>query len=281
MSANLAEMRKDCEANLVRLRERGAAGERLRRPRASISVADGLYRINLLDRCKEQIETLDMRVELPRWPRWPRVLLLMIVLGVTLETSRAPAQEEASPGPRTTLVVFAEKRMQDEAWSMLFDAIREGVPGAAAGTPALDRGVELLRGDTIVRGLQVEKPISVYLHGDCILSPVLRTASLKPLGWVWRVRGEIEPFIHVDCAEIARVLEPLAAGMNRERRARVMAEAIARVILHEWVHVATQNAGHTAKGLSKAEFGATDLLAEDEALKRNPPKFVFAWKAWR
>jgi hypothetical protein len=274
-------MRKVCEANPVRLRELDTTLARSRGQRASISIADGLYHINLLDRCKERAETLDMRVEHPRWPRWQRVFMLMIAFGLTLEASQAPAQDEAPQRPRTTLVVFAEKRMQDEAWSMLFDAIRRGLPGAASVAPALDSGVDLLRGDTIMRGLQVEKPISVYLHGDCTLKPVLRAPWMKPLGWVWRVRGQIEPFIHVDCAEIARVLEPLAAGMERERRASVMAEAIARVILHEWVHVATQNAGHTAKGLSKAEFGVTDLLAEDEALKRNRPKFVFAWKAWR
>src|ERR1700733_1361160 len=274
-------MSRGCEAKSVRLHRPDATVDMARSPRAFISIADGLYRINLLDRCKERDETLDMRVEFPRRPRRPNVLLLMIAMGFTLVVNRAMAQNAAQQEARTSLVIFAEDRMEDEAWVMLFDAIRKGVHGAAALAPAMESGVDLLRGDTITRGLQVEKPISVYLHGDCTLFPSVRTSSMKALGWVWRVRGQIEPFIHVDCAEIAQVLGPLALGMNRARRAKVMAEAIARVILHEWVHVATQNAGHTAKGLSKAEFGVTDLLAEDESLKQNPPKFVFAWKSWR
>jgi len=56
------------------------------------------------------------------------------------------------------------------------------------------------------------------------------------------------------------------------------AEAIARVILHEWVHVATQNPRHTEQGISKQTFGVKDLLTEDEAMQRNPPKFVYAWR---
>jgi len=48
---------------------------------------------------------------------------------------------------------------------------------------------------------------------------------------------------------------------------------MARVILHEWVHVATQSAGHAAHGVAKSNFGIADLLAEDEEVRRDPRLF--------
>ena len=174
---------------------------------------------------------------------------------------------------RTTLVIFAQKRMTDSEWTALFDALHKGAEDAAMEAPALKGGVELVRGDTMVHGLEVSNPISVYLHGECRLVPMPRYTPMGALGWVWRVHGRIEPFIHVDCAEIALELGPLALGMNSKRRDTVMGEAMARVIVHEWVHVATQNAGHAAHGVAKSSFGIADLLAEDEEVRRDPRLF--------
>jgi hypothetical protein len=76
----------------------------------------------------------------------------------------------------------------------------------------------------------------------------------------------------VNCAEIAQELGSLVLGMNQRRRDMVMGEAMARVIVHEWVHVATQNAGHARRGVAKSSFGVADLLAEDVEI-RNDPRF--------
>jgi hypothetical protein len=184
--------------------------------------------------------------------------------------NRTYAQAPAHTEPRATLVIFAEKRMTDGEWAALFDALEKGARGAAEEAPALKGGADLVRGDTIVHGLEVDKPISVYLHGNCRLIPMPRYAPVGALGWVWRVHGRIEPFIHVDCEEIAQELGPLVLGMNNKRRDTVMGEAMARVIVHEWVHVATQNAGHARHGVAKSSFGILDLLAEDEEVRRDP-----------
>jgi len=100
--------------------------------------------------------------------------------------------------------------------------------------------------------------------------PMPRYVPLGALGWVRLVHGRIEPFIHVECAQIVQELGPLVLGMNRKRRDAVMGEAMARVIVHEWVHVATQNAGHAAHGVAKSHFGVADLLAEDVEIRRDP-----------
>jgi hypothetical protein len=62
------------------------------------------------------------------------------------------------------------------------------------------------------------------------------------------------------------MLQPLALGMDRERRNTVIAEGIARVIAHEWIHIATQKAGHEKTGVMESQFQVSDLLTDDEPI---------------
>jgi hypothetical protein len=165
----------------------------------------------------------------------------------------------------TTLVIFADKPMEDRQWRALFAALRREAVEAAPEAPALDSHPLLLRGDAVKPGLQVESPVVVYLHGDCSLNSALRKpATGRPLGWALTQNGRIEPFAHVDCAEIGQVLGPRAFAMGREKREDVMASAVARIILHEWIHIATQCPAHSRHGISKAEFSSSDLTADNQ-----------------
>jgi hypothetical protein len=213
-----------------------------------------------------------MRVELFRRLQRPATFLLTMALFVTtcIVAGRAYGQTTEANQSRTTLVVFAERRMTDSEWAALFDALQKSVRGAVEEAPALKGGAELVRGDTMTRGTEFGNPISVYLHGNCRLTPMPRYTPLGALGWVFRLRGRIEPFIHVDCSEIAQELGPMVLGMDHKRRDTVMGEAMARVIVHEWVHVATQSAGHAKHGVAKSSFGVADLLAEDVEIRRDP-----------
>jgi hypothetical protein len=220
-----------------------------------------------------------MRVELSHWLRRPAKFLLMTAFLISAcQKNRTYAQGVAQTEQRTTLVIFADQHMADGEWMALFDALEKGVPGVAKEAPALKGGVDLVRGDTIERGWVASNPISVYLHGECRLVPMPRYTPVGTLGWVWLVHGRIEPFIHVDCAQIAQELGPLVLGMNSKRRDTVMGEAMARVILHEWVHVATQNAHHAAHGVAKSSFGIADLLAEDEEMRKDPRLLLDRWR---
>jgi len=173
------------------------------------------------------------------------------------------------PGPEadaqtTTLVIFADRKMADGEWAALFEALRRNM---ADEVPLLGSDPRVIRGDQMKPGLEVEQAVVVYVHGDCNLQPLARrTAYGVPLGWVRRVDGRIEPFAHVDCTRIGQVLGARAAGLSRERRDAMMAGAMAQVILHEWIHIATQSPGHGSSGVTKAEFGVEDLVAgEGEA----------------
>jgi hypothetical protein len=177
------------------------------------------------------------------------------------DDSLPPASEHASTSKQTTMVIFADRHMEDRQWNALFDALLRDLKDPVAETRGMADRYQMVRGDTMQPGIRVETPIVVYLHGDCNLVPQpRRTAFGVPLGWVWRVDGRIEPFAHVDCTRIGQVLGPQALGLDADRRNAVMAGAIARVILHEWIHIATQNPRHAERGITKAQFGVADLM---------------------
>jgi hypothetical protein len=179
----------------------------------------------------------------------------------------AVAQAPLASPPHTTVVVFADHPQPAGEWPSLFAALRGSIADAAAETQAIDINAEVIRGDLVVPGLQVDASVSVYLHGDCNLEPQSRRySSGVTLGWVTRVHGSIDPFIHVDCTRIGQVLGPPNFALNRDQRNAVMAEAIARVILHEWIHIATQSPAHGRHGMTKAQFGVNDLLPNRDQL---------------
>ena len=164
----------------------------------------------------------------------------------------------------TTFVIFEDHHMENDQWTALAGQLHRSQESTARFFPIIDGELEVLRGSDVVRGVNVEMGISVFLHGDCKLLPQPRRFVEGALGWVHRIDGEIQPFVHVDCKRILEMLGPMALGMKRERRNTVMAEAIARVIVHEWIHIVTQKAGHLESGITKSKFQVTDLLAEDE-----------------
>lgn len=174
------------------------------------------------------------------------------------------AHAETAPSAlHTTLIVFADHRIPDEEWTDLFAALRRAQEKIAAATPALSGEMEVVRGDQMRPGLPVNAAISVFLHGDCTLMPRPHMVVQGALGWVPRSKSFIEPFVNVNCTRLVDMLGPLALGMDRSRRDIVMAEAMARVILHEWIHIATQSAYHESHGVTQSQFGVRDLLADD------------------
>jgi hypothetical protein len=210
-----------------------------------------------------------MRVELPSRPLRSDIVLLIIALIATgLGVERAPAETPAATTPQvTTLIVFASHRMPEDEWAALFATLRTGAANAAHEYPVLRGGLEILRGDKIEKGLRVEIPIVVSLHGDCTLRPRPLYVQAGRLGWVLRFNGHIEPSIHVECSGLVNMLAPIALAMTVKRRNTVMAEAMTRVILHEWIHIATQSASHAARGVEKPAFGVRDLLADDDEIR--------------
>jgi hypothetical protein len=206
------------------------------------------------------------------------VLALSLLAQVCLATAQAQAPNSPSvPPANAVLAIFSDRPMSNEFWPILVTALREELasgapetrflPGRTVGAGgSFDPAVQVLRGDRIAPGLIADNPITIYLHGDCVIP---RPHSFSPgqpsisgaLGWVRRNHGQIEHFIHVECTRLAQMLATQAYGLDRDQRNGLMAVAIARVILHEWIHIATQNPGHARDGLGKAAFRPWDLVA--------------------
>ena len=194
------------------------------------------------------------------------VLLLLAALNGTSLCSGAAVAYAESPMPHTshtTMVVFTDHPMEDDQWTALVQELHRADVRLEATARELAGGLEVLRGRDLKTGVSVETVVSVVISGDCTLLPGPRRMVQGALGWVKKVDGEIQPFIHVECERIVEMLQPLALGMKRDRKNTVMAEAIARVIAHEWLHIATQEAGHEKSGVMQSQFEVSDLLADD------------------
>lgn len=204
--------------------------------------------------------------------------LLLFACG-TGQSQGAPAISDQAPAARITLAIFHDRPMADDLWQALVSSLHEELAssaaeagGAAARTTGADPSsmIQIVRGDEFVPGTAVDKSITVYLQGECKTTPTPPAALFgqpqpwraSALGWVNMVQGHIEPFIHVDCKRIGQMLGQQGIGRSVDVRNQMMANAIARVVTHEWIHVATQSPHHSKRGVSKAEFGVADLLQE-------------------
>ena len=207
------------------------------------------------------------------------VLFAFIVIGAWRSAQGQSSNSAQIIQP--TLAIFRanehDRPIPNALWSALVQALHDEL---GSGVPELreavnpsgmaidsDRAVQILRGDQIAPGIVVDHPIAVYLHGDCTTDPGVRYPIGEkreisgPLGWVLLDHGHIKPFIHVDCDRLAQVLRTSALTRTDGDRNQRMASAIAHVILHEWIHIASQNAHHAHSGLAKAEFSVNDLLS--------------------
>ena len=192
----------------------------------------------------------------------PAVLLAMLSVSGT-----AGAALVVTTPQTTTVVIYVDHPLPEGEWPALQAAIHGGLANAAAEAPAIDTHADVIFGGAVAPEPRESAFISVYLHGNCYpKTQPLQYPGGEKLGWVKRRQGQIEPFIHVDCTRIGELLEPAIYWWKYDRRIDAMGEAIARVILHEWIHIATQSPSHNGRGIGKAHFGVDDLLPNREQL---------------
>ena len=135
--------------------------------------------------------------------------------------------------------------------------------GESANGFALEQNPTYFRGNNLPENVDFSNVIVVKLLGRCDVLPQSDHPSLKgPLGWVPQVSGRILPFIFVDCERIAQVLRGNSVGFNNYERRHEMAQAIAHVVIHEWIHIATQSPSHGARGVTKQFLSPEELTAE-------------------
>jgi hypothetical protein len=168
------------------------------------------------------------------------------------------------------LVFYSDKDVSPSLWAPLFSAIQEDLAHEDYGSAdqSLDRNPSLLRSTNIHPGEEFSRVVEVILLGRCdVAQQAYRPLKPGPLGWVLRVHGEIQPYIYIDCTRLAQVLNPATLGLSNDERTRAMTQAIAHVLVHEWIHITTQNAGHTEHGITQATLTIGQLIAEPSQLR--------------
>jgi hypothetical protein len=221
----------------------------------------------------------------------PLIASLFVLFAALARSSAAQAEHQDQPRSIATLVIFSANPHQhpisNELWTALTSSIHKELASGAPEIQALlgpvsahnmtadsSSMVQILRGDKIMPGIAVDNPITIFLHGDCLTSSATRPFfSSKPanngtLGWVTQDNGHIAPFAHVECDHLAQLLHTQTLGLNPPAINLLMAFAIARVLLHEWIHIATQSPHHAHYGLGRATFSAADLIPPELVAQR-------------
>jgi hypothetical protein len=166
----------------------------------------------------------------------------------------------------TAIVFYAQARMSEELWPDLLQSLHADLAAGSGELPngfVLDHPTFFWGNDDLAVGIAFSKLIEVKLLGRCDVLPQADRLTLSgPLGWVLQVSGEIQPFIFVNCTRIAQVLRPVAAGLDKQGRRREMTQAIAHVVIHEWIHIATQNPSHGTRGITKQFLSVDELIAQ-------------------
>jgi len=173
-----------------------------------------------------------------------------------------PSQPEE---PGTTIAFYAQPNVSEDLWPALFQVLRADLAEETGELPngfVLDKQAAFVRGSDDLRGHVFSRIIVVKLLGRCDVLPQTGHPSRGPLGWVPQISGTIQPLISIDCTRIAEVLRPAAAGLNKPGRQYVMDQAIAHVLIHEWIHIATQSTRHSSRGISQAYLSVNDLIEE-------------------
>jgi hypothetical protein len=198
----------------------------------------------------------------------PGILLaLFLVFGRACSVSAAaiPAPISNAEQSGTAIVFYAQPQMKEDLWPALFEALRADLADGAGELPdglVLDKEPTFVRGSEDLRGVLFSKVISVKLLGRCdVLPQADRPALSGPLGWVLLVSGKVQPFVSIDCRRLTQVLRSKLTGLTVEGRRCAVAQAIAHVLIHEWVHIATQSSSHGARGIAQANLSVDELIA--------------------
>jgi hypothetical protein len=187
-----------------------------------------------------------------------------ILVGLLLACAPTLLLNAQQPG--TAIVFEAQPQISEEFWPALLESVRADLAADPAELPegvALDERPTFFRGLDLAKGIDFSQVIQVRLLGRCDVLPQADRPTLKgALGWVPMVSGVIQPFIFIDCARIAQDLRPALVGLSKERRRHAMNQAIAHVLIHEWIHIATQSRSHGAHGITQAALSVDELIAD-------------------
>ena len=199
-------------------------------------------------------ETLDGFRNIRQWVRVSVILFLPTFAGTAWGQSSAPSPRE----DRTVVLLDFSPAVDAKSWERLQADLK------STDTPEpLGKSTLWMRRQDFQMGMVFSEVLQVQLTGDCATGlDEGRNATPGPLGWVYLVDGQIQPFAFVDCNRIALALRGELHGKTWKERHKKMSRAIARVVAHELTHIVTQNPGHSDQGIQKARLTQMELVGE-------------------
>jgi hypothetical protein len=195
-----------------------------------------------------------------RWILW--VAGLLSAASLFAENSSVVSEQAPSAHPLKPAVIFYfNSPSSASVWPSILDAFQKETAEERSEYPLPD-SLQLLPASALGRDSEFSQVIQVHLLGRCdVVQQAYRPLPPGPLGWVLRISGEIQPFVYVDCERLAQVLNPKTLGMDEAERTNAMATAIARITMHEWLHITLQSGMHSSHGIRRAELSPSDLVA--------------------
>ena len=186
-----------------------------------------------------------------------------ILFAFLLTYALAPALHAQQPG--TAVVFYAQLQLSDDLWPDLLQSLHADLAAGLGEAPngfALPQDPAFFRASDLALGVVFSRVIVVKLLGRCIVLPQSDRPTVDgPLGWVWQVSGKMQPFIYVDCERLAQMLCSRSASLDQYERRHAMAQAIAHVVIHEWIHIATPRPSHDVHGIMQSSISVKELVA--------------------
>lgn len=185
-----------------------------------------------------------------------RMMRALFVIAALLLCGSAWASAPADSSPGTTAVLF---EFHDQVFDAYWEDLRSELEQNAAPVWS-DRELRWLKREEFQAGMEFPEMVQVRLQGHCKAELTTNWRySDGPLGWVYKIDGEIQPIVYVNCDRIGQALERELRGASSAERKQKFVRAISRVVAHELTHIFTQSAEHSANGLQRARLTPAEL----------------------
>lgn|SRR5437016_2223286 len=181
----------------------------------------------------------------------------LILFTTEIASAAGPPSARAS---RTAVLLDFSSSVPESFWEALETELERSEM-----TKLLQSPIVLMKREQFQKGMEFTEVLQVRLQGDCAGTGggADYTASASgPLGWVYVVSGQIQPFAFVNCNRVGQAVRPALRNEARAERRQKMARAIARIIGHELTHIITQDTGHTGIGVQKAYLTPANLVQD-------------------
>jgi hypothetical protein len=182
-------------------------------------------------------------------------LTLATVILVMAPSPLAASVGDHVPEPETVVLLDFLSSASEHFWKSLKTELEKPEIEQFLG-----RQIFWMRREQFRMGMEFPEVLLVSVQGNCMASEPSDRRTLGPLGWVYVVSAQIQPFAFLNCTRIRQYLAPSMRQLTTEEQEDKIARAVARIIAHEVTHILTRNSRHACWGLQKPFLSRGELL---------------------